>query len=201
MSAARARVFIAMSAALAAAVASSSAQAEFAAVRAPELGASIAFVEGAPESSRALWIKPWLAITQETRMPFDALGLGIGLRHTLVGRERGWALGLQMGAGFIVPTLRPGVALAFAPSTNVRFRSEGVWFSMGLAAPSTVRFDAPLDLRVPAQGELWLAFRAGPLWIGATAAMGVAFSPGANAGLLVQGAGLIAVPFGDDAAR
>jgi hypothetical protein len=178
-------------------LASQSAAAEGLAVRGPNLGQSVVFVEGAPESSRAVWIRPWLAITQEWRSPYDAVGLGLGLRHTIVGGPRGWGLDAQMAAGWLVTTLLPGVAFTLAPSTHVRARTEGFWFSMGIAAPMAVRLNAPQALKVPVQGELWLAFRAGPVWLGAMTAIGASFSETGAASLVMQGAGYIAIPFGD----
>jgi hypothetical protein len=170
--------------------------AEPGAIRGPDLGNSVVFVVGAPESSRAVWLRPYLAITQEVRVPYDAFGLGVGLRRSIVGGPRGWAWDAQIGAGFLVPTLLPGVALTLTPSTSLRLRGEWAYFSMGLVAPMAARLNAPNDVRLPVQGELWLAFRVGPLWIGAMTAIGATFSPGANAALLIQGAGYIAIPYG-----
>lgn len=173
------------------------ASAEGLAIRGPNLGRSVVFVEGVPESSRAVWVRPWLAITQEQRNPYDAFGLGVGVRHTITGGARGWALEVQAHAGFTALTLLPGVAFTLAPSTHVRVRSDGVWFSMGLAAPFAARLNSPNDLRIPLQGELWLAFRAGPVWLGAMTAAGASFAPSGPAALVMQGAGYLAIPFGD----
>ncbi|MDP3275439.1 MAG: hypothetical protein Q8Q09_09615 [Deltaproteobacteria bacterium] len=170
------------------------AHADPSALRAPTLGPAIAFVVAAPESSRAVWLRPWLAITQEVRLPFDAFGLGVGLRRTLAGRERGWALDVQLGAGFMVPTLYPGLALTLSPSTSIRVRGDNLWFSMGLAAPAAIRLNDTRDMRLPLQGELWFAFRAGPIWLGAMTAIGAVFAPSQSAALLMQGGGYIAIP-------
>jgi hypothetical protein len=173
-----------------------SVRAEGLAVRGPNLGQSVVFVEGVPESSRAVWIRPWLAITQEQRNPYDAFGLGVGVRHTIVGAPRGWAFEVQAHGGFTALTLLPGVAFTLSPSTHLRVRSERVWFSMGIAAPFAVRLDSLADVRIPLQGELWLAFRAGPVWLGAMTAAGASFAPSGPAAIVMQGAGYIAVPFG-----
>ncbi len=175
--------------------------AESLAVRGPDLGQSVVFVEGAPESSRAVWIRPWLAITQEWRAPYDAFGVGVGLRRTIAGGPRGWALEAQLGAGVLALTLLPGVALTLAPSTHVRVRGDNLWFSMGLAAPAAFRLNAPNDLRFPVQGELWFAFRAGPVWLGLMTAIGATFAPNTTAALVMQGAGYVAIPFGAGAER
>lgn len=186
-----------VTAALATLALSRAARAEGLSARGPNLGNAVVFVEGAPEASRAVWIRPWLAITQEQRMPFDAFGLGAAMRTTIAGGPRGWALEAQFAAGFTVPTLLPGVAVWIAPSTHVRVRGERVWFSMGLASPSAVLLSAPNDLRFPLQGELWLAFRVGPVWLGAMTAAGANLVPQRPASMVIQGAAYVSIPFGE----
>lgn len=183
--------------ALATALASSVAHADASVLRAPDLGTSVALFEGLPESSRAVWIRPWFAITQQQKLPFDSFGVGVGLRRTLAGGPRGWALSVQLGGGVSVPTLYPGVALELSPSTNLRVRGEWAYFSMGLAVPAAVRLDASADLRIPVVGELWLAFRAGPVWIGAMAGVGATFVPNASSAMALSGGGYIAIPYGE----
>lgn len=191
-----ARIVLAAVVIASALAASRSARAEGLAMRGPNLGQSVVFVEGIPESSRAVWIRPWLAITQEQRNPYDAFGLGVGVRHTISGDARGWALEVQAHGGFTALTLLPGVAFTLSPSTHLRVRAERVWFSMGIAAPFAVRLDSLADVRIPLQGELWLAFRAGPVWLGAMTAAGASFAPRGPAAIVMQGAGYIAIPFG-----
>jgi hypothetical protein len=172
------------------------AQAEPNAARGPDLGTSVVFLAGLPEASRAVWLRPFLAITQEMRAPYDAFGLGVALRTTLFGRPRGWGMDGQLGAGVLAMTLAPGAALTLTPSAILRRRWEHTYFGMGLAAPMAARLNAPNDVRLPVQGELWFAFRAGPLWLGATTAIGATLSPGANAALLMQAGGYLAIPYG-----
>jgi hypothetical protein len=172
------------------------AHAEPTAARGPDLGTSVVFLAGLPEASRVVWIRPQLAITQEMRVPYDAFGLGVALRAPLFGRPRGWGMDGQLGAGVLAMTLVPGAALTLTPSAILRRRGEHTYFGMGLAAPMAARLNAPNDVRIPVQGELWFAFRAGPLWLGAMTAIGATISPGANAALLMQVGGYLAIPYG-----
>jgi|LNFM01.1.fsa_nt_gb hypothetical protein len=187
----------ALFAALAALFAATDARADSSVIRGPDLGTSVTLFEGYPVSSRAAWIRPWLALTYQQRMPFDAFGAGVGVRRTIAGGPRGWALSVQLGGGLSFATLYPGAVLEFSPSTNLRVRGDWAYFSMGLAVPAALRLDATGDVRIPVQGELWLAFRTGPVWIGAMAAMGVTFVPNASSALSLQGGAYIAIPYGE----
>lgn len=173
------------------------ATADTSALRAPDLGTSVVLFEGVPEASRAVWIRPWFAITQQQKFPYDAFGVGVGVRRTLAGGPRGWALAVQLGGGLSVPTLYPGVVLELSPSTNLRVRGDWAYFSMGIAVPAALRLDASGDVRIPVVGELWLGFRAGPIWIGAMAGAGATFVPNASSALALSGGGYIAIPYGD----
>lgn len=181
----------AVSAALAITSASSTAHADSNAIRGPDFGRGMTFVFGWPEASRVLWFRPNIGFTQEVRVPWDAFGAGIGFRGTLVGRPRGWAWVAQASAGFLLTTWHVGMALTASVSTQIRLRTERIFFAMGTAVPMAYRLNSPNDMRVPVQGELWFAAHTGPFWFGVQTAIGAAFSPGQNAGLVMQG-GLVA---------
>ena len=174
---------------------STNAHADVNAIRGPNLGESLAFDVGVPDASGVLWLRPSLGITGEVRVPWDAFGLGVATRATLVGRPRGWGLEAQFSAGFSLMTWRPGMAITASASTQVRWRSDRFFFGMGTAVPAAFRLNSPNDMRIPVQGELWFAFRAGPVWFGGTTAIGVALSPTELAASLMQGGVYIAIPF------
>jgi hypothetical protein len=183
-----------VAAALVLALSPAVAQADANAIRGPNLGRSLAFDFGWPDASRVLWMRPWLGVTQEVRVPYDAFGLGVATRVTLAGRPRGWGLEAQFSAGFLATVLLPGMAITASASTQLRWRSERLFFAMGTAVPAAWRLTPPNEWRVPVQGELWFAFRAGPFWFGATTAIGAALSPGQLGGMLMQGGLYAALP-------
>jgi len=116
------------------------------------------------------------------------VGAHVGWRRTLTGGERSWGIDgvATTGLGGLLAT--PGVALLATGEVRGGFRNDQGQATFGVVVPLAVRVDVPPQLAVPLGIELRLAWRLGPLWVGARGqAGGTLWSGGVPAGRAVAG--------------
>lgn len=108
----------------------------------------------------------------------SALSAEAGYFRRFAGKELGWQLNGILTAGLLAPTIEPGLALLLTPVLQGGYHgTTDRWFLMlNVFSPIAFQFVGDLVLRIPAQIELWLAFRIGPCWIGLQGAAGANFA-------------------------
>ena len=164
-------------------------------LRGPDLGPSVGLAVGVPDSSFGGWITPRFGLALEWRAP-SAIGASAGTRFTLVGRPRGGGIDVQGALGFQLLRYDPGAAITATIAIQARYRSEGFWFSAGLASPSALQLIGGIEARLPLMLELALAGRLGRIWIGAQGGAGLVFVPGLSPSLAIQGTITATIPIG-----
>ncbi len=166
----------------------SSARAEGLALRAPQPGRAVHITGGWPTLAVAGWLKPWLGLGIDVRLPLSAVAADVAFRHAFVGSEAArWSLWGLAGAGVLVPTLSPGLAVEVPLMLQMRYQLEVFGLALDVSCPAALRLTQGTLFRAPLLLELWLSVRmrrffvGGTLGLGATLVSGIAPSPAFNA--------------------
>ena len=152
------------------------------AMRAPDGRVTIAV--GGPDHGVAVWSNT-VGVALSVRADGGAVEAVVGKRWRT---ERAFGGRVVLAGGAVVPLVDPGVGLALAPSVHGGHLGEQVEATFGFALPAVVGLAPQPSVRLPVLAETGLAFRAGPVWIGARGAIGAITVPGLAPSAALQGA-------------